>query len=473
MRRLVSGIDITPQSSYAYPVYGLLLTAHIALIWWLPYFPTQDGPSHIYNLVILQDLLNGGQVWGDFYVSQLRAIPNLGFHIIAYPLLSLFSPATTEKLFISLYIILMAVSVPFFMRTFNKPVFPFSFFVFPVMFNFTLMMGFYSYSVAVPLFLLAFGCCYRTRNNSPFSKFIIYSLTGFAIYYLHLIAFGLFILSLASISLSESDGLKDKLRKLLNLAFIISPLLINLLVYLQINSKDFGGIPFKSAYVAWSDRMVDLMTFSGATLSRWQLGPGYLIFYIFICFFTYGVCNEAKDCHQESGLPFINNNGAKCLLHLTFALVLICLFSPFGMGEGSFFNQRFPWVILLVALPILHAPVRHMSPRFTSSILVFIAMLFFLVNAAVMHQKSSCIEDFLKGLSQDFTKGAFIMTYKNNDDYFRIDVLLHAASYYGISKGVVVLGNYEATRDLFLVRVQEHLAGFSAYRSDLIPCKDH
>ncbi|OGR13257.1 MAG: hypothetical protein A2097_12115 [Desulfobacula sp. GWF2_41_7] len=434
--------------SSAYPVYVLLITAHIALVWWLPFFPTQDGPSHLYNLVILKDLLNGGRTWGEFYVSHLSAIPNLGFHVFAYPLLTLFSPAATEKIFITIYILLMVVSVPFFMRSFNKPVFPFSFLVFPVIFNFNLMMGFYSYSVAIPFFLLAFGCCYRYRNTPALKKFIIFNSAGFVIYSMHLIAFGVFILSLAAMALSESGGLKDRLRKTVNLVGIISPLLVNLLAYL-LSSNDFRGIPFR--FIPWSDRIIDLMTLSAATLASWQIYPSCLLFYIFICCLTFGVGNEVKDDHQGNKLTIFTDNGAQCLLLIVSALLLICLFFPFNLGAGSFFNQRFPWVILLVALPVLHVSVRYIFARYTSSILVSIAVLFLVGNAAAMNQKNATIEEFLGGLSVNIPKGAYIMPYKIEDDYFRVDVLLHAASYYGISKDVFVFGNYEATQDHFPV----------------------
>ena len=100
--------------------YILLLIAHIGLIWWLPYIPTQDGPSHVYNLVILHDLLNGGSEWGDIFSYQLRAVPNLGFIFLGYPLLKFFHPLVVERIFLSLYVALMGASVPFFLRTFNK-----------------------------------------------------------------------------------------------------------------------------------------------------------------------------------------------------------------------------------------------------------------------------------------------------------------------------------------------------------------
>src|SRR4030067_2361481 len=136
-------------------VYVLLLVSHCAFVWWIRFFPPQDGPSHIYNLVILSDLLNGGKEWGRFFSYHWQAVPNLGFHIIAFPLLNFFAPFTVEKIFISLYIVLMGISVPIFLRTFGRPSLPAAFFLFPVIFNFTLMMGFYSYCITIPLFLLA------------------------------------------------------------------------------------------------------------------------------------------------------------------------------------------------------------------------------------------------------------------------------------------------------------------------------
>ena len=100
--------------------YLLFLCFHIGLVWLLPYFPTQDGPSHMYNLVILKDLLNGGKEWGDYFTYTLQAVPNLGFNLLAYPMLHLFPPLVVEKLFISIYIALMGIGTYFFLHTFNK-----------------------------------------------------------------------------------------------------------------------------------------------------------------------------------------------------------------------------------------------------------------------------------------------------------------------------------------------------------------
>src|SRR4030042_6889484 len=95
------------RNKFSYYIFLLIL--HIGLVCWLPYVPPQDGPSHIYNLVILHDLLNGGKEWGNFFSYQLRLIPNLGFIFLAYPLLSFFTPLVVERIFISVYIVLLGV----------------------------------------------------------------------------------------------------------------------------------------------------------------------------------------------------------------------------------------------------------------------------------------------------------------------------------------------------------------------------
>ena len=101
--------------------YIFFLCAHIGLVWFLKYFPTQDGPSHIYNIGILHDLLNGGKEWGNYFTCELHAVPNLGFNLLAYPMLHFFPPLVAEKLFVSMYIVLMGCSVPLFLHVFNKP----------------------------------------------------------------------------------------------------------------------------------------------------------------------------------------------------------------------------------------------------------------------------------------------------------------------------------------------------------------
>jgi hypothetical protein len=69
------------------------------------------------------------------------------------------------------------------------------------------------------------------------------------------------------------------------------------------------------------------------------------------------------------------------------------------------------------------------------------------------------VEKFLSGLpAEGLSKGAFVMTYKSNlPEWSRIDVLMHAASYYGIFRGCVNIGNYETDFDYFPIHFRNNL----------------
>ena len=457
--------------------YVLFLCFHIGLVWLLPYFPTQDGTSHIYNLVILKDLLNGGIEWGSFFTCQLHAVPNLAFTLLSYPLLQFFSPLIVEKIFISIYIVLLGISTYFFLDTFNKRSILFIFFVFPVIFNFNLMMGFYSYVITVPLFLIAFSISWKIRDRSTVCKFFIFNLAGLIIFYFHIIPFILFLSSLFCITIVQSKGFKRIIFDQIKLISIISPSLLVLFLYLEKSTKsfipDFSYLSSLSRYIYLRN---DLFFFSTVTFSPWQMLPGFLFAGLFLSFFILSVYLLFKD--PDAGWVKVRDFSAsdKVLICLSCFLLLIYFVTPFRFGGGDFFNQRFPWVILLILLPLLRINEKIVSKRFVSLSISFVVVLFFVFNTAILWQQSKKVEEFLSGLNADIPKGAYVMTYKKIDPeagWPRIDVLMHGASYYGILGNCVDIGNYETGPDYFPIKFRDNIPSFPSldqilYKSETI-----
>ncbi len=432
-----------------------MLAAHICLVWTLPWFPTQDGPAHVYNLVILHDLLNGGKDWGNFFTYKLSAVPNLGFNLLSYPLLVFLPPLIVEKIFVSLYILLMGICVPVFLKTFERAVFPLAFLVFPVIFNFTLLMGFYSYVIAVPFFILAFSMAWKIRGKSSVCRFTCLNLTGVVLFYLHLIPFVFFLTSLCAIVMAEQPGVKGKMTNLAKLSFIMSPCLLQLVLYLgqgkRIRTIDFSYL-FSQGRNA--DLIKDLISFSTMSHSPLHALPAKLLAFAFLFFlllFIFGKLHEKK-----LQVPA----GEKTLFWLISALTITYFLAPFRFGEGSFFNQRFPWVIFLIALPLLRIPASPLLRCFSLSLVAGVVGLNFAVDAFLLQQQNIRVEKFVSGLSAGLPKGALVMTFKTEDEWYRIDVLMHAASYYGILGGCVDIGNYEASFDLFPVHFKKNLPAF-------------
>jgi hypothetical protein len=449
--------QIRINSTYFF-LYTLLLTAHIGLVWVLPYFPTQDGPSHLYNLVILDDLLHGGKEWGRFFTYKLHAVPNLGFHLIAYPLLQLFSPLFTEKIFVSIYIFLMAACVPFFLRSFDKMAFPLSFLVFPVIFNFNIMMGFYSYVIAVPVFLFAISLAWRIRNRSHIMRFICYNAAGAIVFYLHLIPFMFYLITLSIFAIVKHENLGDAVRSLAKQLLEIIPLLALLIYYFSTGSS--SPVPADFSYLLSGQRAVtlltDLFTFSTVYFSPWQLVPGSICLFVLLLLLRAFVKDRLNGKHQLYAEQ-------KAMLLLALTLTAIYLAAPFGLGDGSYFNNRFPWVILLLILPPLAGVSEHNNPAVKVGILTT-AILFLFFNTVIFRQQGKEVATFLEGLRVACSKGDMIMLYKTDRPAWpKIDVILHATSYYGIFNGCVDVGNYEAEFNLFPVHFNKNLAALSLH----------
>jgi hypothetical protein len=431
-------------------IYLLLLSAHVALIWILPYIPTQDGPSHIYNLAILRDLLHGGEIWGAYYTHKLQLSPNLGFQIFAYPLLSFLDPWQTEKAFLSIYIFFMGLSVPVFLKTFDRPVFPVSFLVFPVIFNFTLLMGFYSYCIAIPFFLLTFSLAWVIRKKPFCWKILTYNICGFFLFCLHLVPFVFFILALFCISISEYFKKDRDIRIIFQNLAAVAPLIFLLFYYLLTQSQ---GISFSFEYIISLKRVAllftDLVSFSTFNYSMTHFIPSALFSAMVWALIIIGI--KANFSYKKFGQIFQSPYFMTAL-----ALFLIYFIFPFGFAGGSFFNQRFPWVILLLLLPLIKFPVSDILGKSKSIIIICFAILIFMFNSAFMWKHSFLVEDYTIGLTVPIPKDSLIMGFKHAGiNTSRADVLLHAISHYALVHKTVNVGNYEARLDYFPVQFSE------------------
>lgn len=431
--------------------YVALILLSIGLVWTLPYFPTQDGPSHLYNLVILRDLLHGGRIWGEYFTYELSATPNLGFHVVAYPLLAIFSPVVVEKIVVSLYIVLMTVSVPSFLRAFGATAMPLSYFVFPLLFNYAVMMGFYSFSLAIPCMLLSIALAWSVRERPLPQKALILNLAGIILFYLHLIPFSIYLIFLCILPLAASGVLWNKCRDLFLMLAVISPCLINAVYYLVQTPKEQGTLlSYTVSLSRFGDLAVAVLLFSLDTYSVWQLAP-----WACLAVMAYAGIRASFDGHSISEK---NRDARHCLTLLLLVMTLVYFAAPKNFAGGSLFNERLPWVIFLLMLPLLVVAETGVLARFKIVLFPGLALFFLVVNGLVMHGESLRVEEYLAGMKWQIPRGALIAAYKEpNYSWSRIDPLLHAASYYGMEKECVDAGNYEAATPLFPVRFRPEM----------------
>jgi hypothetical protein len=257
-----------------------------------------------------------------------------------------------------------------------------------------------------------------------------------------------------------AHGFRKRCRELLLMIATTSPCLIIALHFLiGANAAHGAPLSYTVSLSLFGELAVELLLFSLDTFSVWQLAP-----WAFMAVVTYAVI-RASFTHQTDSMK--NRDARLCVMLLLLSLTLVYFLAPNNFAGGSLFNQRLPWVLFLLLLPLLTVPDTGFLARYQGLLFPGLALLFLLVNGIVMHGESLRIEEFLSGMKLEIPKGSWIASYKDpNSSWSRIDPLLHAASYYGIEKECIDAGNYEATTPLFPVRFRENVP--SRPRSDRI-----
>lgn len=436
--------------------YAALAVAHLAFQWVVPYFPTQDGPSHLYNLAILSDLLDGGKEWGAYYGVRLRFASNLGFHAVALPLARFLSPAATEKVFLSLYVLLLAGGVPRYLRGFGTPAFPLSFLVFPLIWNFSLLMGSYSYAAGVALLLLFLSVVWDCREFPRTRMFFLHNGLAIVLYLFHPVPFGVFLLGAGTLLWTERNDAR-RLRRGIQAVLWFLPSLA--LVFWSMRST-LGALP-RLSYLGsgerWISLAVDLFTLSGVNLSPWQLVPVSLVMVLY--WSRVWFCAKSAFRRWRRGEEFERRE--RFLWGFLAALLAVYALLPydlFGIGNSGMFNQRLPWVIALVSLPLLDPTPERTGSRRRFALFAAVCGIAFLCNSLVLAGESRKVSEYTRGIATDLPRGSVIVGYKPaRPAGSRVDPLLHAVSYYGIALGCIDAGNYEAVPgwDYFPVKYRD------------------
>lgn len=316
-------------------------------------------------------------------------------------------------------------------------------------------MGFYSYIIAIPVFFLAISMAWKGKSWPGILKFIYYNTAGAFIFILHLIPFVFFLIALAIFSIVEHKGIAKAAISLSKQLIQISPLIILLLFYL-LNSS-LSTAPTDFSYFLSINRAQDLLatlfTFSTISFSPWQILPVPALWFAMLLLLRKGWRGYTNGNQKISAKQ-------KAMLLLTTTLTIIYLLAPTAFGGGGYFNSRFPWVILLLLLPLL-AGLDIRPNNFVNFSILASALLSLTANSIILNQKSEDISTFVSGLQSGCSKGDLIMLYKPKfQQWPKVDTILHAPSYYGILNGCVDIGNYEARLFYFPIKFKENISSY-------------
>jgi hypothetical protein len=173
-------------------VDGVLLTVtvlHLLSVWVFPYFPTQDGPSHVGNAAVLRRLLGldgaAPGVTGEYYALNRALAPGWLAHALLAGLMSLVAPATAEKVLVSTYVLLLPFTAQWALGAIRRGAGALAVLILPFVFNYLLHMGFYAFALSLPLAWLAVGVLNRHRQSFGVRPAAVMAAIGLSLYAAH------------------------------------------------------------------------------------------------------------------------------------------------------------------------------------------------------------------------------------------------------------------------------------------------
>jgi hypothetical protein len=147
-------------------LFWLMLAATILPVWTTTYFPSQDGPIHLFIVHLLDSYLKGTiGLAGDYFELNPIFEPNLAFYGIGVALAQVTDLLTVEKLYVSGMALALCLAVRHAVRAINPNAVVYSLLVAPTAFHYFVHMGFYNYSLSIAAAVLAITVFLRRLDD--------------------------------------------------------------------------------------------------------------------------------------------------------------------------------------------------------------------------------------------------------------------------------------------------------------------
>lgn len=441
-------------------VFLILLLIHIIPIWLYDYFPSQDGPSHIYNARLMLQYFNPANYRiREFYQLNLSPAPNLLGHGILSILMTVTPPLIAEKILLTLIIGILPVSMAYLADAFDADNRTFSLMGFIFSHHNLLHMGFYNFSLGAPLSLFTLGFWLSHRKSLRLRAVIVFYCLAALTYFAHFVSFAILALALAVVTgfdllydlihrktlryegrqdhpdMEKSGGAFRRL--LLHVGLLLPVLCLGFQYALATDAPSEDVFIGKDLLNKIFWRYAALVTYT----ERHEIIVAALWLLVFAAI-TVNVCNRV------TGKEFISRRDSMLIL----CIILIFLFHglPWWKNSGGWLNDRiFLYVALFFAFWLGRFPMP--TRRFFESALIILSLLQLGQFCREYGLLQPELKEFVEAVhliephstvSSDVYEPAWSDAFKARATNVR--PFHHTACYYGMGKDIVCLNNYEA-----------------------------
>lgn len=184
---------------------AILTVLLCVLLWTMPHFPTQDGPSHLNTAAILAWYRTVPEFQKYFDIRWTSA-GNVLAELMCSVFIRLFSPSLAEHLMLTIFIVLFPSAVRFALKPISKFPGAFSLASLPFAANFFFHMGFWDFCYGLLMFFLGLGVYLRCGARRTAASLFLGTCVSIVIFLFHLAAFA--ALTLVTLALAAADSIR-------------------------------------------------------------------------------------------------------------------------------------------------------------------------------------------------------------------------------------------------------------------------
>ncbi|HIE26523.1 TPA: hypothetical protein EYP66_04485 [Candidatus Poribacteria bacterium] len=342
----------------------VLFVIHLMPLWIFRYFPSQDGPSHIYNAMVLKEYhKHENYKLRDVFKLNLTIFPNWTSHPFMAFFLYFFPPIITEKILLTFCVGLLPLSLFYFLDAIDRRKILFGLLGFLFAYNYLLLMGFYNFALSVSLFFFALGYWWKHRDDISVVNVIVLYLLMLLTYLSHIASYGLLLLVMLIIAciswipaairagwvtgksrseLTVRSIIGEFVRRLKPLAVFLGymlPAYFILLEYYLASPKESGSWHQSPEWIKeyfWGFKSLVYFT-------DWHIG---VMKFLLGFFALAGVLTVAYRIYKRQ---WLHETDQFALLAIIFTIMFIK--TPWGLGPGGWINDRIHLYIFLLLSP--------------------------------------------------------------------------------------------------------------------------
>lgn len=427
-------------------IFAIIVVFNLSVIFNLSYFPSIDGPAHLYNARLLNEIVFQNNTFINQSITlNPYPVPNWFGHAIMALLLYLFDASVTDIIIISSYLILLPYSFRYLIQSIQPANSLLACLIIPLTINFLVIFGFINFSIALIFYFFTIGKWLKYQRNKFKQPFLVFSFWLILIYFSHLFIFLFTLLSIVSLEAFYYFRNNTALLRYQCFSRVKTLILTSLipftfiLIYSTVKTKEkLYSFVNTSTLVEWLVDSRPLILFN----YELELKFSYIFNICLLILLAYHIISRlthkvSKPERLREFAPFLIFMGG-------FILALYFLLPDSNRLVGFFSMRLLLLFILFILILLLSYPINR-----------YVQLCIYLIVFGANYIRNSYLKEIFTDLNREIALFTEISHYIPPNsvvltiNYIENWLTPHYTNYLGVNKPMIVLDNYEIETPFF------------------------